>query len=225
MANRAYLYSLSNRPTAYADRPERISGLSEWAYAVPFAYRLLMSGDARRCSSLVSDGFEDEPVGHRSRLYAISSDFALGFARLRRFSDIVCEFATSQDLLERLAEAITFLEAHRDRYLLLETIELDAMSAERESELLACVEREIQECCRVGAALDALPADATEAGERLLQAARQAEAPFEALHGLRFDDHFDAVRDGHTEHPLGLSEWSDVLYYSLQDRAEFEATR
>jgi hypothetical protein len=35
MSNRVYLYRLSNRPTAYADRPETISGPAEWSYDVP----------------------------------------------------------------------------------------------------------------------------------------------------------------------------------------------
>ena len=70
MANRSYLYSLSNRPTSYADRPETISGLSEWPYDVPFIYRLLMSGDPQLCASLVSDGLDDDEPGSRTRLYA-----------------------------------------------------------------------------------------------------------------------------------------------------------
>lgn len=89
MANRSYLYSLSNRPAAYADRPETIVGLSEWPYDVPFIYRLLMSGDPQPCASLVSDGMEDEEPGSKTRLYAISSVFEPGYARVRRFADIV----------------------------------------------------------------------------------------------------------------------------------------
>ena len=53
MANRSYLYSLSNRPASYADRPETICGLSEWPYAVPFSYRLLMSGDPQGVADAV----------------------------------------------------------------------------------------------------------------------------------------------------------------------------
>lgn len=89
MANRSYLYSLSNRPAAYVDRPETISGLSEWPYDVPFMYRLLMSGDPQPCASLVSDGMEDEEPGSKTRLYAISGVFEPGYARVRRFADIV----------------------------------------------------------------------------------------------------------------------------------------
>ena len=69
--------------------PETISGLSEWPYDVPFMYRLLMSGDPQPCASLVSDGMEDEEPGSKTRLYAISGVFEPGYARVRRFADIV----------------------------------------------------------------------------------------------------------------------------------------
>ncbi|VWD51381.1 hypothetical protein BLA18112_07522 [Burkholderia lata] len=85
MANRSYLYSLGNRPTSYEDRPETISGLSEWAYDVPFMYRLLMSCDPRPCASLISDGLD----GKKMPLHAISSPFAPGFERVRHFVAIV----------------------------------------------------------------------------------------------------------------------------------------
>ncbi|WP_459166363.1 DUF7822 domain-containing protein, partial [Achromobacter xylosoxidans] len=89
MANRSYLYSLSNRPASYADRPETICGLSEWPYAVPFSYRLLMSGDPQLCASLIADGLEDDEPHRRTRLYAISSRFEPGLARIKRFAEIV----------------------------------------------------------------------------------------------------------------------------------------
>ncbi|VWC68267.1 MULTISPECIES: hypothetical protein [Burkholderia] len=85
MANRSYLYSLGNRPTSYEDRPETISGLSEWAYDVPFMYRLLMSCDPRPCASLISDGLD----GSKMALHAISSPFAPGFERARHFVAIL----------------------------------------------------------------------------------------------------------------------------------------
>src|SRR5262249_8245236 len=148
VSNRAYLYSLSNRPKSYADRPETISGLSEWPYFVPFSYRLLMSGDPQLCSSLVSDGFESEPANKKTKLYGISSDFETGFARLQRFFAVLRPIAAvaSPELTTWMNETITFLEAHRDRYLLLETIELDCMTEAGESALRACVEKEIENC-------------------------------------------------------------------------------
>lgn len=228
MANRSYLYSLSNRPTSYADRPETISGLSEWPYYVPFSYRVLMSGDPRECSSLVSDGFEDEPDDRKTRLYAISSDFEMGFARLRRFMAVVRQLAAgrSPGLIAGLDETVSFLEAHRDRYLLLETIELDTMSYEGEAALRACVAEEIDACRQVGAAIDVLPANAAEAALSLKMAAQhKSDAPLDALYGLRLDDDFDNVREEKTDYPMGLSFWDEVLYFTLCNRAEFEANR
>ncbi|RBL84741.1 hypothetical protein DDE05_21990 [Streptomyces cavourensis] len=271
MANRSYLYSLSNRPTSYADRPETISGLSEWAYDVPFIYRLLMSGDPQLCASLVSDGLDDDEPDSRTRLYAISSPFEPGFERVKRFAEILrvavavlppaasaapaappapasffarlkrlfspaakaassipvqaatTSYAPPSNLLVALNETIAFLEAHRDRYLLLETIELDIMSESGEAALKASVEQELARCQHAGAALDALPADITEAARLLKSATVQQEAePLDVLFGLRLDNEFDSTRTGTTEYPLGL-EWSDVLYFELFNRSEFEA--
>lgn len=269
MANRSYLYSLSNRPTSYEDRPEMISGLSEWAYDVPFVYRLLMSADPQLCASLVSDGFEDdEGLVQKKRLYAISSPFEPGFERVRRFAEIVKVLATAAPLgtpapaaapsvsvLGRLKqmfsaapspaeapaqapavvqylpgwldETVAFLAAHRDGFLLLETIELDMMSAgEDEDGLRGCVEAEIARCRDVGAAFDALPGDTHEAARMLRRlAVDEGAPPLDVFSGLRYDDDCDSTRTGATERPLGFSTWYEVLYFGLFNRAEFEAHR
>ena len=266
MANRSYLYSLSNRPTSYEDRPETISGLSEWAYDVPFIYRLLMSADPQLCASLVSDGLDDDEAEQKTRLYGISSPFDAGYERVKRFAGIVRWIAaaprvtvapapapppslfgrlkqafsapatpsrpaapapsTVQHLPAWLDETLAFLEAHRDAFLLLETIELDTMSEAEEGPLRACVEAEIARCRHVGAAFEALPADVGEAARALRQAAAErGAAPLDAFFGLRFDDDCDSTRARATEHPLGLTNWSEVLYFDLFNRAEFEAHR
>lgn len=225
MADRVYLYSLSNRPTSYADRPETLSGLSEWAYAIPFSYRVLMSGAPQLCASLVSDGFDGEPASRRTKLHAISGDFEVGFARLKRFISVVHPLATasSPELIAGLDDTLKFLESHRDRYLLLEMIELASMDCEGEAALRTCVETEIAECVKTGAAIDALPVNVAEAGMRLTEAARKKAAPpFDALFGLRLDNDFDNIQDEKTQYPLGL-EWSEVLYFELWNRAQFEA--
>lgn len=264
MANRSYLYSLSNRPSSYADRPETISGLSQWAYDVPYMYRLLMSGDPQLCASLVSDGFDSDEPEHKTKLHAISSRFDLGFERVKRFVDIVGALTAqavprepqstamarqatfirrlqrlfspqeipnptastmeaptvSTELRTWLDETVAFLEAHRDKYLLLETIELDIMSGKEEAVLRAYVEEEIARCTHVGAAIDALPADITEAGRQLkIATAQKCAAPLDAFFGLRLDDECDSV-----EPPLGL-DWSEGLYFGLWNRAEFEVAR
>lgn len=209
MANRAYLYSLSNRPASYADRPETISGLSEWPYAVPFSYRVLLSGDPRLCSSLISDGFEDDPPEARTPLHAISGEFDAGYARLTKLCEVVRTATTSAGLLAQLDATKEFLDGHRDRFLLLETIELDTMDEEDADGLRAAVEREIEACREAGAAVDALPVDDPAAAADALTKL-----------GLRLDDDFDNRRNGL---PLGLSGWSDILYFSLWNKAEFAA--
>ena len=276
MANRAYLYSLSNRPESYADRPETISGLSEWAYEVPFSYRLLMSGDPQLCASLIADGLEEDAPGHRTRLYALSSPFEPGFERLARFAAIVRELAGASagstapsaaspvppaasqggllnwlrglgrdvgaapvaapalatnptppapELLRCLDESLAFLQAHRQPQLLLETVELDLMTDSGEAALRASALAERERCLRAGAALDALPTELAVAAAQLQAAvARRLPAPLDALHGLRLDDDFDNRRDRKTECPIGL-EWSNVLFFSLWNKAEFEANR
>jgi hypothetical protein len=221
IANRAYLYAISNQPKSYSDRPETVCGLSEWAYMIPFSYRVLLSGDPQLGASLISDGFDGEPEGQKTKLYAIVGDFALGFARLKKLlSSVRLLAAPESTLLTCLDETLEFLESHQDRYILLETIELDTMTSEGETELLACVQKEIAECVKAGVAVDALPDDTTKAAKLLAEA---SQTPTSAFHGLRFDNEFDNVRDG-TENPLGL-EWSDVLYFSLWNRAEFEANQ
>lgn len=94
MANRAYLYSLDNRPADYSDRPEKICGLSEWNYGIPFSYRVLMSGHPQLCASLISDGFEDDKENAKTRLYAISAEFEKGHARLKKLLAVVAHIAT-----------------------------------------------------------------------------------------------------------------------------------
>jgi hypothetical protein len=184
-----------------------------------------MSGDPRLCSSLVSDGFEDEPKNKKTPLNAISSDFELGFARLKRFFAVLEPLAAvgSPKLRAGLDQTVAFLESHRDRYLLLETIELDCMVASGKADLRTCVEKGINACVQVGSAIDALPDDVTAAGKCLKEAAKQMhESSFAVFYGLRLDDDYDNTSDRKTVFPLGL-EWGEVLFFELWNRAQFDA--
>ena len=125
-----------------------------------------------------------------------------------------------------LAEAERFLDAHRDRYVLLETIELDTMIESGEDELRALIESHLDLCRAAGAAIDALPDDAAAAGAVLAAAAAERSAPpLDAFHGLVLTDDFDNTRDNRTENPIGLSWWTDVLYFALWNRAEYAANQ
>jgi hypothetical protein len=183
-----------------------------------------MSGNPQLCASLISDGFNGEPADRKTKLYAISAEFKAGIERLKRLVAILRPLVatSSPALVASLTESLDFLESHCCHYLLLETIELDIMNCNTEGELRESVNREIAECVRVGDAIDALPADTTEAGARLIAATRQrSNSPLAAFYGLRLDDNFDNGRSG-TEYPFGLA-WSDVLYFHIRNRAAFAA--
>ncbi|WP_299939803.1 hypothetical protein [uncultured Microbulbifer sp.] len=221
LANRSYLYSLSNQPISYTDRPESISGLSEWPYNVPLSYRILLSGNPKLCASLVSDGFESDSPDDKTQLYAISGDFEAGFIRFKKFIEVVRLLAAekSAPLLSMLDETVDFLQQHQDRYLLLETIELDCMEEEEEAALRACVEAEVTACRDVGAAIDSLPGDPRMAADILQGAAEKEKAPpLNVFYRILFNDNFDCL-DNDT--PLGLY-WSDVLYCELENKEEFD---
>lgn len=225
MANRAYLYSLSNRPTSYFDRPESVSSLSEWGYLVPLSYRILMSGDPQLCASLISDGFDDEPAGEKTKLHAICSDFEIGFARLKKFFIVLkaaIPAAEASYLSEEITEALDFLESHRNKYLLLETIELDMMTESSEEELEQRVKDELSNCFMAGIAVQALSDNIAEAVEQIRHAgelsAGLAMVPFSLL---QLNKNYDRSDDGY---PAGVGYWSEHLYFGLWNRAEFEAS-
>ena len=64
----------------------------------------MMSGNAQLCASLVSDGFDGEPAKRKAKLHAISSEFDLGFSRLKQFFSVLRPLVvdTSPDLTPSL---------------------------------------------------------------------------------------------------------------------------
>ncbi len=222
LANRSYLYALDNRPTSYSDRPDSIEGLSEWAYDVPFVYYLLLSGEPSLCASLLSDGFEEDEPDQPTRLYALSGDFATGLERLRKFSAALSSAApaSSTQLREAISEALQFLEAHQDKYFLLETIELDSMSAASADELREYAEAHLESAKETGAAVDALCRFSFMSGWLLKRAVQSGEGKFAPFKGLRLTDDFDH-RDA--DRVLGMGEWSEVLYFAPSDKETFDA--
>lgn len=225
MANRSSIYSLSNRPTSFYDRPETISGLSEFPYFVPFTYHVLMSGNPQPCASLISDGLDSDRKDRKTKLYAISSEFDPGFARLEKLFSILRPIVaeTSANLASSITSTLEFLGTHANRYLLLETIELDTIAYNNEEDLRLCVDDQIRHIRSVGAAIDSLPSDITMAGKLIIEASQNKfRYPLNVFYGLRFDDYFDHTRDEKTKYPLGLC-WYEELYFQLWDKEKFEA--
>ena len=217
VVNRAYLYSLDNRPVSYFDRPERASGLSEWPDTVPISYRILASGNTQICSSLIANGLKDAPD---VKVCAINGEYDVGFARFLRFIDVIRFVSGSShfeapNLLDETISTRSFLDLHMNKYVQLETVELDILSGGDEAMMKEMVEAEASMCTWIGESIDALPSDTNEAAAVVYESSVKGAGPFA---GLRFDDKYDAGRS-----PLGFR-WSETLNFDMPTRAEFEET-
>lgn len=217
VVNRAYLYSLDNRPVSYFDRPERASGLSEWPDTVPISYRILASGNTQICSSLIANGLEGAPD---VKVYAINGEYDVGFARFLRFIDVIRFVSGSSHfeapkLLDETISTRSFLDLHMNKYVQLETVELDILSGGDEAMMKEMVEAEASMCTWIGESIDALPSDTNEAAAVVYESSVKGTGPFA---GLRFDDKYDAGRS-----PLGFR-WSETLNFDMPTRAAFEET-
>lgn len=220
MANRSYLYSLTNQPESYYDRPDRINELSEWAYDVPLAYKILMSGNPQRCASLISNGFDEEE--EKTPLYAITADFDIGFQRLLKFKSIVepLIYAKDDGMKQDIDESFDYLAESRLPYLLLETIELEIMCTNDKDELRENVDKDIEFIKLVGEAVDALPEESEQAREILkLAATTKQDNIFSVFYGIELNEKFDHADCLQT---MGIGYWCDGLYYSLWNKEEFE---
>lgn len=232
MANRSYLYASNFNPDADRESPH-LEGVSEWSYALPLSYEILVSGDPQICRSIISNGVEVNDDGDTSPVYAVYSESETGKRRLLKLLEIL-KFSASQErkpstfrrlvspfgfpfkggpvsplLLEAIEKTQEFMNSVSHPFFLLETIELDVMSTGDPKELRKMVDTWKQRSVSIGAEIDALPSDAEQALGVLAISNKDDSHNGNALMNLRIDDHFDKPRPG--ENYLGLSYWSDVL--------------
>ncbi|KAF0808544.1 hypothetical protein A6D6_00253 [Alcanivorax xiamenensis] len=191
MANRSYLYATDRIPARAPDHPKPVvRGLSEWGYAIPLSYRLLVSVDTVMCPSMIWELDDD---------LALAGDYDKGVTRL-------CEFLARIDWPEAEAlveETKAFLLAPENRadHVVLEAAEIldmaDQPLAEESRELLAGL------------------ADLDEEMERTLRHLSQvkpsAPGPLARMLGLKPADPIAPVRE------LGLGNWSNVLYFDFSE--------
>ncbi len=113
VANRSYLYAADRRPRRPQDVPDRVVGLTEWAFDVPIVQRLLLSGDPSVCPSMIF-GLDAE--------IAIVGDFDAGVSALRAFVARI----RHPDAAPLIAEANEFLDdpAHRGEVIVAEAAEI-----------------------------------------------------------------------------------------------------
>ena len=192
MANRAYLYSTNFVPGTETEE-RRIVGLSEWRYDIPIVFKLLLSGNPKRCSSLIWE--EPDAI-------AVIGNYDEGVARLLEFLECVPHPAVAA-LAE---EAREFLEADQNRndYFLLEPNEIFDLGNDAPEEQA-----------------DSLLAEFADLGPQMEKAIAELEARmheedhppgfFARLFGARTPVRRDNSND--MVYAFGLGGWSRSLFY------------
>ena len=192
MANRSYLYSSNTVPSDSDDKPQ-LRGISEWGYNIPLAYRLLLSGEPRRCRSSIWD--VPEPV-------ALAGDYAEGVQALMAF----LERTELPSLTKYKDEALAFLSdpANARSYFVLEAGEIFDMVGDD-------MDRQCEQLLNEVRQADTL---AEKALQKLASLAKPKLQGFLAkLFGVKSQDP-QQMLTAYIE-DLGLGFWENVLYFSF----------
>lgn len=198
MANRSYLYSTNTIPGPDVSPDEReLTGISEQNYDIPLVYKILLSGNPRKCKSSIWDTPED---------IAIVGNYDAGVERLSEFLDRICH----PDAEPLKTEALDFLAmgTNRNNYFVLECGEIFDMEDEPLSEQTGRLLAEIQNLdAEMKSALSRVMAHfpIPSPNRGLLASLFNRNPPT-----IHYQDQFrDAVMS------LGLGYWSNVLYYDF----------
>jgi hypothetical protein len=197
MANRSYLYSSNFAPSPDVNEAERrITGISEWKYDIPVVFKILLSGNPRKCLSSIWEVPEE---------IAIVGDYDQGLGRLLRFLDRI----PLPEVIPLKEEARQFLtdEANKNCYFILECGEIfelyDEPLTEQNDSLLAEI-RNIEPLMEsaLAALLPRQASAAKASGFFSRRLGRKPPAP---------------ERKGSADalHSLGLGYWSSILYFDL----------
>ncbi|MGI9576524.1 hypothetical protein ACRYJU_20760 [Alloalcanivorax xenomutans] len=191
MANRSYLYATDRVPARTPDQPKPVvRGLSEWGYAIPLSYRLLVSADTVICPSMIWELDDD---------VALAGDYDKGVRRL-------CDFLARIDwpeAAELVQEAEAFLNAPENRadHIVLECGEIfdldETPLAQQNRDLfgsLADLDQEMERTLR-----------------HLNQVKPSAPGPLARMLNLQPANPLAPL------HELGLGNWSNVLYFDFSE--------
>lgn len=223
MANRSYLFSISNQPTCYADRPETVIGLSEWNYKIPLSYMILASGNTALSASLIAlppEGYANSP--EHVEYYALTGNFEIGFNRLKKFLNVLSAIFKNKGLSieSEISETIEFLNENHSNFIYLETVELDMMMLEKVEDFNERSSLYALLCAKIGLAIDSLPDDINEASTILEQACNgELNDSYNCFEGISLNEDFD---DGFQDIVIGLSEWSNTLYFDIKNKQAYE---
>jgi hypothetical protein len=200
MANRSYLYSTNHVPAPDLEEDERrMMGISEWNYDIPIAFKILLSGNPKKCHSSIFEMPEE---------IALVGEYDEGTSRLLQFLDRIPHPAIGP--LKQEAREFLALEKCKRRYFVLECGEIfemeEAPLAEQTHHLLG----EIQ---NLGPSMEMAIAKV----RGIEQSESKPPGFFARLFGAKpavpkkKDNPDDAL------YALGLGNWSNILYFDLRN--------
>jgi hypothetical protein len=235
MANRSYLYAIDVVPSA--DSPPskpRCVGISEFNWAIPIVFKLLVSGSPRTCRSIIWKTPDD---------IALVGEYTRGLRRLKEFLTQI-DVPAAQPLIK---ECLEFLEDKRNRrkYFLLECGEVFGLTEEPIDQQNAGLLNEIRNLdAEIQQALDLVKARPIskpipkELPPGVVTATKDLSAEIGNLFsGLLPSDNrsrltdllSDAIQSRlsrtkkeaadplHQFYRLGLGHWSNILYYGIDE--------
>lgn len=200
MANRSYLYSSNVEPVFRSAPPGRkLVGISEWNYAIPIVFRLLLSGNPQVCHSSLWE-IEDK-IG-------IIGNFDEGVDALKDFLGQLSD-PKAQPLI---TEALEFLSKpeYQNEYFILECGEIYVMGEGELSEQNLAVVESIR---------TSLPKE-TKALVKNLNILEKTEPPSLLKRIFGGSTTKQPVKYPLTPfHELGLGNWSNILYFDFSKDA------
>ena len=196
MANRSYLFSCDTLPEL--EKQSIVgTGISEWNYALPLVFKLLLSGNPRVCASAIWE---------TSDVIGIAGEYDAGMNALNAFFEQLRPLHPDAPALIDEARAFLTNSAQKRRYFLLECGELYVMTDE---DLETQNQRTLEEIKQVDVEVAQVLA--------LLRPSVPQENPLSFLSRLLRPKPapVSATVDTKELYNLGFGNWSNVLYFGL----------
>jgi len=192
MANRSYLYACNQIPGTTDEAEKSLIGLSEWNYAIPLAYKILLSSNTQACRSRIWNNGE---------IIALIGDYNGGLSNLTQFLKRI----TLAEALPDIENTLEFLNkpSNQARYFLLECGEIFSMDDAEIASQNTLLYKKIQALQNtIEQTLQTINTQALPPAKKRFSIFPSKPEPQPASK--------DSLR---TAAELGLTNWENVLYY------------
>jgi hypothetical protein len=206
MANRSYLYSTNLDSTTRKKEPtDKILSLGEYNYAIPLAFKILVSQEPKICPSVVWD--YEHPI-------ALLGDYEKGKAKLLQFLDEVRSknIFPENEMIDLIEKTFFFLnrEDRKEQFSILECGEIYEMGDDELEEQNKQVFEEIK---NIDQQMIEFYSDIEKLNKEMEQLQKGGNAGDEEVKKkLRNLNH-------KKKNLLGLEGWADVLYFDFEAKS------